>query len=303
VAVERVSGTAVEWASGSVASARRTSVASQVMARIEEIRVRAGSEVAAGDVLVVLDARDLQARVQEVEEALRGAEASAGLAAREVERAESLIREGVTTRQRLDQLTSQQRVADAEVQRLRQSLEEARTGLSFTSIRSPVGGRVVDRLAEPGDTAVPGEPLLNIYDPTALRVEVPVRESLAVSLRAGQTLAVEVPSLGERFEGDIDEIVPFAEAGARTLLVKVRLPADPRLFAGLYAKAAVPAGPRERLLVPEAAVERVGQLAFVRVLGPEGAAVRRAVTTGQRDATGRVEVLSGLAAGERVVVP
>jgi hypothetical protein len=110
-----------------------------------------------------------------------------------------------------------------------------------------------------------------------------------------------VPALGAPVEGRIDEIVPFAERGARTLLVKVSLPrSDARLFAGMFARVAIPAGERRRLLVPEAAVERVGQLAFVTVVTQEGAPERRLVTTGELAAEGLVEVLSGLRAGERV---
>src|SRR5690606_18193574 len=156
-------------------------------------------------------------------------------------------------------------------------------------------------LAEPGDTAVPGRPLLRIYDPELLRVEAPVRESLAVGLRVGQTLAVEVPALGEVVNGTIDEIVPFAEPGARTLLVKVVLPTrDPRLFAGLYARIAVPAGEWRRVLVPADAVARVGQLAFVTVVTEADVLERRFVTLGPA-ANGEVEIASGLAPGERVL--
>jgi RND family efflux transporter MFP subunit len=299
--VERRVGSAVEWASGAVESARRTAVASRILARIEEIRVSAGSEVAEGDVLIRLDARDLDARTSEVAEALRGARARLKLARTEHERMTKLVAEGVEAKQRLDRTESALRVAQAEVDRLEQSQRESRTGLSFAEIRSPVSGRVVDRLAEPGDTAVPGRPLLRIYDPTVLRVEVPVRESLAVRLTVGAPLPVRIPSLEEEFEGVIDEIVPFAEPGARTLLIKARLPYDARLYAGMFARAAVPAGEREWLTVPERSVERIGQLEFVTVVGESGPE-RRAVTTGPRLEEGRVEVLSGLAAGERVAL-
>ena len=151
-----------------------------------------------------------------------------------------LVAPGVESQQRLDRTESDLRVARAEVDRLEASQRIA-TGLSFAEIRSPVSGRVVDRLAEPGDTAVPGRPLLRIYDPTVLRVEVPLRESLAVRLTVGTPLKVSVPSLEQEFEGVIDEIVPFAEPGARTLLIKVRLPYDARLYAGMFARAAFPA--------------------------------------------------------------
>jgi RND family efflux transporter MFP subunit len=291
----------VTWAAGEVASARHTEVSARVVARIEEVRVRAGSAVVEGDVLVVLDARDLAARAGEAEEALRSGRAQLELARTEYARARSLLEEGVGTRQRVDQTRTARDAAEARVQGLQQALEEARTALSFAQIRAPAGGRVIDRFAEPGDTAMPGRPLLRIYDPTLLRVEVPVRESLAVHLNVGQTLRVEIPALDRSVDGDIDEIVPFAERGARTLLVKVGLAAgSERLFAGMFARVGIPSGERRRLLVPEAAVERVGQLEFVHVAGDGDALERRMVTTGETLDSGEVEVLSGLAAGERV---
>jgi RND family efflux transporter MFP subunit len=295
-------GPEVEWASGAVESARRTAVASRILARIEEVRVAAGSEVSEGDLLVRLDARELSARVREVEEALRGARATLELARTERERAARLLAEGVGTRQALDRAEGELGVARAEVDRLTESAREARAALSQSEIRSPVSGRVVDRLAEPGDTAVPGRPLLRIYDPSVLRVEVPVRESLAIRLEVGRTIDVRIPSLEQELAGVIDEIVPFAEPGARTLLVKIRLPQDARLFAGMFARAAIPAGLVERVVVPRAAVERVGQLAFVAVVDEEGRARRRLVTTGPETGEDGIEILSGLAPGERVAL-
>ncbi|HEY5657578.1 MAG TPA: efflux RND transporter periplasmic adaptor subunit, partial [Myxococcota bacterium] len=229
------------WAAGEVASARHTEVSARVVARIEEVRVRAGSAVVEGDVLVVLDARDLAARAGEAEEALRSARAQLELARAEYERARKLLEQGVGTQQRVDQTRSARDAAEAGVQGMQQALEQARTGLSFAQIRAPASGRVVDRFAEPGDTAMPGRPLLRIYDPTLLRVEVPVRESLAIHLNVGQALRVEIPALGKAVEGNIDEIVPFAERGARTLLVKVGLGRSAeRLFAGMFARVGIP---------------------------------------------------------------
>lgn len=301
-AVERVEAPALEWASGTVESARRTSVASRILARIEEVRVTAGDEVKAGDVLVRLDARDLQARQQQARDALKAAEAQLDLARQEFARADELLKRGVTTRQRYDQANSAVRVALAETNRLRQMLEEAETALSYTEIRAPVSGRVIDRLAEPGDTVSPGQTILRLYDPTALRVEAPVRETLAVNLKVGDSLTVEISAIGGTRTGTIDEIVPYAEPGARTLLVKVRLPNDPRLFAGMFARVAVPAGKTERLLIPAAAVTRIGQLEFTTVI-EDGRALRRMVTTGGTADGGRIEVLSGLTAGERIATP
>jgi RND family efflux transporter MFP subunit len=304
VAVEETTEAAVERSSGQLASARHAVVSSRVLARIEEVRVRAGSRVTEGDVLVVLEAGDLAARVAGAEQALRSAQARLALAQSEHARAEQLFREGVSTKQRLDQTAAELRGAEAGTREVGESLSEARTTRAFSEIRAPVSGRVVDRLAEPGDTAVPGAPLLRIYDPSVLRVEASVRESLAVGLRVGQMLRVEIPAVNAALEGEIDELVPFAEPGARSVLVKVRLPAgDERMFAGMFARVAVPAGERRRLLVPVAAVERIGQLEFVDVVGEDGARARRVVTTGEPAEGDRVEVLAGLRGGERVLVP
>lgn len=301
VASER-SQPAFEWTNGSLVSARRTAIAARVLATIEEVRVRAGDEVNKNEILIVLDSREFNARVRQTRQALAAAEAQRDLARIEKNRIEKLFKRQVASRERLDQAISDLRVAEAEARRLQDSLREAETALSYTQIRSPMDGRVIDRLAEPGDTAVPGRPLLRIYDPDALRIEVPVRESLAVGRKVGEAIAVQLPAVGATFDGTIDEIVPFAEPGARTLLVKIRLPPDARLFEGMFGRAAIPAGRRTRVLAPAAAVERVGQLAFVTVLGADGRARRRVVTTGDYDRAGLIEVLSGLAKGERVLI-
>jgi len=302
--VEERVGEAVEWASGQVASARDTVVSSRVMARIDEIPVVAGSRVQEGDVVVVLDARDLKAGVGKAEEALRSAQARLELARTEDARVRALFKSGVASQRQLDQATSELRAAEASVGGLAEAREQSRAEYSFAEIRAPVSGRVVDRMAEPGDTATPGTPLLRIYDPTLLRVEVPVRESLAVDLRVGQSLDVDIPALNDLLEGVIDEIVPLADPGARTLLVKVRLRrADERLLAGLYARVAIPAGQRKRLLVPSGAVQEIGQLSYVDVVTEAGGRERRLVTTGGHEPDDRIEILSGLEPAEIVWVP
>lgn len=303
--VQRKVGPVFEWASGAIASVAHTVVASRILARIVEVRVRAGDEVDNGDMVIVLESADLRARVAQARDAIKGARARLDFALSEKKRVEKLLKKGVTTRQRYDQVMSDLQVAQSEVNRLKENLREAETQLSYTKIRSPVSGRVIDRLAEPGDTATPGRPLIRIYDPTAPRAEVPVRETLAIQLDIGEPLQVDVPALSEapggKLDGKIEEIVPFAEPGARTLLVKIGLPPDSRLNAGMFARAAIPAGQRMRLLIPAAAVERIGQLEFVTVVDNKERLERRLVTTGDYRENGQVEALSGLAAGERVV--
>jgi len=302
VAVERSLEPATEWASGTVESARRTTVAAQIVARIEKVHVSAGDEVSLNDILMELDAREPEAQVQQAREALKAAKARRDLAASELERSKELLARGVTTRARHDQAISANSVARSDVERAGQALAEARAGLSFTVIRAPVSGRVIDRLAEPGDTVTPGAALLRLYDPNALRVEAPVRESLAVNLSVGDRLKIDLSSLGETLSGRIEEIVPYSEPGARTLLVKVALRDGSRLFAGMFARIGVPAGMRERLIIPQAAIRRIGQLEYAYVL-MENRVEQRLITTGEALSEDRADILSGLSEGVKVVSP
>ncbi len=291
-----------EAASGTIYSARHTTISSKILARIEAIPVRAGDEIEAGTLVARLDSRDLDARLAAARERVRSAQAASELALSERDRVAGMHASNVASKRDLDRTEAALRMARAELERARQNAADAEIGLSYAEIRSPVTGRVIDKLAEPGDTAAPGAPLLRIYDPGAMRLEAPVREGLATKLTSGQPLQVRIETLDLTIEGEIDEIVPAAEPGARTFLVKVRLPDDPRLFSGMFGRIAVPAGEGLRLVVPSGAIERIGQLAYATVLGGEATLSRRLVTTGPRGEGDMVEVLSGLTAGERVVV-
>ena len=301
--VKLVTETAIEEVSGTLGSARQTSVASRVLARVEEVRVRAGSNVNEGDVLIVLDARDLNARVEQVRKQLEAVITKRTLAKTERDRNTRLLREGAVSKERYDQSVATHKVAISDVARLELSLKEAQADLSHAKILAPVSGRVVDRLVEPGDIALAGRALLRIYDPNVLRVEVPVRESLAIQLKVGDVLRAKIPAINKAVDGTIDEIVPFAESGARTLLVKVRLPFDLQFIAGMFAKVSIPAGKINMLAIPTRALERIGQLEFVNVVDNSGMIERRLVTTGNRIGSHDVEVLSGLKEHEQVQLP
>ncbi len=303
VQVSKRHGQLSEWVSGTLVSARHTTVASRVMAKAEEVLVRAGDSVVQGQGLIQLDARDLRAKVEQVQQALQAAITKRQLALTEKDRHQRLLQENAVSRERYDQSVAAYQVASSEVQRVRLQLAEAKTALSYTLIESSVNGKIIDRLIEPGDTVVPGKALLRIYDPSVLRVEVPVRETLAIHLTVGEVLQVNIPAVNQTVEGVIDEIVPFAEAGARTLLIKLTLPYHENFLAGMFAKVEIPSGQAIYLAIPKHAIEGIGQLEFVNVVTEAGDTQRRMVTTGKQLDQNTIEVLSGLAADEKVLLP
>jgi len=180
-------------------------------------------------------------------------------------------------------------------------LRATEIALGETRITAPATGVVVDRRVEPGDLAMPGQPLLVLDDPRAYRLEAEVGESAVGRVRVGQRVPVVLDSLGRTLEGRVVEIIPASDPSSRTVTVKLDLPVDPGLRSGLFGRARFPAGERQVLVVPSAALVERGQLTAVYVVDDQGIARLRLVTAGARHAD-RVEILSGLDAGERVVV-
>jgi len=272
------------------------------MATIAAMPVRAGDAVEEGDVLVMLDSRELEARLEQQRQQVVAAEARLAEVQSNYRRIRPLAERGVTTQAELDRIESVLRSAQAELARAREAADEATTALSYSTITVPFAGRIIDRFADPGDTVMPGEPLLKVYDPRDLRLEANVRESLAAGLKRGEELVVRIDALGEEFPVVVDEIVPLADPGSRSFVVKVSLPARPNLYPGMFGRLLIPSGITKRFYIPARAIARLGQLEFVRVVGDDGI-VRRYVRTGIQRDDGWVEVLSGLEPGEKLILP
>ena len=300
ITVRQTSVPITEEAAGAVTAANRTSISPRIMATIQTLNVRAGDTVRQGDLLVTLDDRDIQARLSQAREALEAAEAQEKAAGFEFERMQELYARSVAPRQQLDQAEAAYRTALAEKSRAEKAIEETQVTLSFTEIRATTPGRIVDRLAEPGDTASPGRPILEMYDPQALQLEAAVRESLATTLEPGLKLPVRIDALDATLEGTVVEIVPQAEVGARVFRVKVGLAQDPRLYTGMFGRLIIPIGQRDLLAVPQEYIQTVGQNRFVCVVVDEEkrAISRRLITVGTLLDGGSYEVLSGLRDGE-----
>jgi membrane fusion protein, multidrug efflux system len=287
---------------GTLRATRRTQVSSKILAAILEIRVRAGDRVKAGDVLIHLDDRDARAKLEAARQGVAAAQADLERTRADYERYRGLLDEEIVSRQEFDQKEAAYKVAEAQLRRAREGVSEAETLLSHSVIRAPGDGVVVDKLAEAGDTATPGRPLLNLYDPAAFRLEAAVPEALASGLRLDDALDVRLDVLGATLGGRVEEIVPQAEAASRSVLIKVAVPREDGMVEGMFGRLLIPSRERARFCAPESAVREIGQLRFVDVVDAQGNLQRRQVTLGEHREYGRVEVLSGLEPGERVVL-
>jgi RND family efflux transporter MFP subunit len=144
-------------------------------------------------------------------------------------------------------------------------------------------------------------PMFTVEDVRGYRLEVAVNETDLSSLRIGQTVPVLVDALGNsELQGKVVQIVPAADPGSRSFLIKVDLPAEPRLRSGLFGRAQFSRGERQSLLVPRTAIVERGQLQGVFVLDQNQVAALRYVTLG-RPTQNDIEVLAGLQEGDRLV--
>jgi RND family efflux transporter MFP subunit len=300
VAARRISRPRYESAVGTVKPVHEVSVASKIMAVIEDVRVGAGQTVRAGDVLVVLDDDALVARVAQAEAAAEAARAAAERAAQDLGRAQRLASQNVVTQAELDAAFAAAKSTDAERMRALQAVEEARVMLGYARLTSPISGIVVDKRADAGDTAVPGQVLVTLYDPTQMQMVASVREGLASRLKVGEEVPAMLENLGLECHATVREIVPESQAASRSFLVKVSGPCPPGITSGMFGRIAVPLENESLLVVPERAIRRVGQLTMVDLV-TNGRVVRRAVRLGREIGADR-EILSGLAEGDRVAV-
>ncbi len=275
---------------GTVRPVQRATVAAKVMGAIAELPVVLGQRVKAGDLLVKISAGEISARVLQ-------AQAQLNQARRDLDRERDLLAKGASTPDMVKSLEDRFAMTEAMVR-------EAEVMLGYATVRAPFDGVVARKLANVGDLAAPGQPLLEVEGTGDFQVEAGIPDSLAPRLAAGASLAVEVPAAGARFTGTLVELSSSADAFTRTVTAKISVPTGMTVGSGQYARVLVPGAPVRALLAPAAAVSVVGELERVFVVGDaagQSRAVLRLVKTGAARGD-RVEILSGLADGERIVV-
>jgi membrane fusion protein, multidrug efflux system len=287
VQVERSSRPVITEVVGTVRAVRSATLAPLISGMVAEIRVGLGSSVRAGEILVRLSAREIEARLEQ-------SRAVAALAKRDRDRATTLKEQGAMSSAQYDTAMSQWSVAQARE-------AEASTLAERMVLRAPFAGVVTAKLANAGDTAMPGQALLVVEAPSALRFEARVPEAAADRLSVGATVPVRLDGFAEDLQGRVAEIQPAADDATRTRLVKVDLPEVAGLRSGRFGRLLVATSDSRTVTVPAEAVIRRGQLETVFVLD-SGTARLRLIRTG-RERDGRLEVVSGLSGEEKVVVP
>jgi RND family efflux transporter MFP subunit len=315
-------------ATGTVRARTTATIASKVMGYVQQVSVQVGDRVREGQPLVTLDARDLEANLRraeagraeavsalpELENSIAGAKANYELAQATFRRIEDLAAKKSVSNQEFDEASARLKAAQAAyemVQARREQLQSriaqadqeqraARITRDYASIAAPFSGIVTARSVEPGNLAAPGAPLLTIEREGAYRLEAAIDESNLPAIRVGQSVKVTLDALARTFDARVSEVVPAVDAASRAYTVKIDLPALPQMRSGLFGKAVFSLTNRQALAIPAKALQENGQLQSVFVV-TSGEAHTRLITAG-RHHQDLVEALSGLQAGETVVV-
>jgi RND family efflux transporter MFP subunit len=310
---------------GTVRPLTQTKIEAQINAQILKVYVNPGTSVEKGADLIQLDARNEETQLKKAKEglafaknnlkqAMKSKESSkAGLdqASGEFKRSTKLYKSGVIASQQyeidqakflkakamLEYATESVSAAKTGIRQAEQVINEAQVILGYSRIKAPANGVIVNRLADPGDLAVPGKPLLLLQTSGSLRLEASVREGLISRVRQGETYDVKIETIGKTVPAIVEEIVPYADPNTRTFLVKAALPKIPGLYPGMFGRMLIPVKEEQSILIPKEAIKVVGQLEMVNIKSKEDKWESVYIKTGKHFGN-KIEVLSGLIGNE-----
>lgn len=321
-------------AGGVIRANTTATVTSRILAPVEQVLVKAGDRVRAGQVLARLDSRNFGAEERRATSGREAAEqaskaavserdaagAALALARATHRRVSSLHERKSATDDELDQAVAQLRGAEARAAGADARVAGAAAGLAAASagadaasvsaswaiITAPFAGVVSEKLVEPGNMAAPGQPLFRLEQQGGLRLEVRIDESRAGFVEVGREADVLVDAPGGldgaralTSTGRVVEMARDAAAGAHAFLVKIDLPAGVSVPSSTYARARFTGPARETIAIPTSAVIRNGQLTSVFAVDGDRARLRL-VSLGAQHGD-RVEIVAGLEAGDRIV--
>jgi len=316
---------------GSMEAIQQASIYSRVNGYVEKVLVNRGDAVRAGQPLVIIDHIGLQQAMQSAAAGVQVAqgnlvrdEASLANAKLSFERTRNLAQQGILSRSQLDDAQARLNVAEAQVaadhaavEQQRGSYNAARTNLGYAEIKAPFAGIITQRNFDPGTyvtataggsvagpgTAPSNNALLQVSDLNAVRVFVYVQEKDLAKVHLGEPVDIRVDTYpADVFHGTVSHTARALDPLSRAMQAEVDIPnRDGRLRPGMYARVALLTSVHHNAMaVPSPAVLSDGSQRYLFVVRG-GRAHRQPVVTGDEDGD-RTEILSGLGAGDEVVV-
>ncbi|HEY8026969.1 MAG TPA: efflux RND transporter periplasmic adaptor subunit [Burkholderiaceae bacterium] len=292
---------------GVVEAVRNTAIAAQVPGAIVELKVKAGDKVVEGQVLLRIDARSAQQTSAASQAQVLAARSSLDVAKKEFERQKHLFEKEYISQAALERAEAQYQATSAQLSAQIAEASAAHIQTDFFIVKAPYKGVVSEVSVSLGDMAMPGRPLVTIYDPSAMRVSAPIPQNAVSGISLAQPISVEFPSLPQaqrRMELSNGQILPTVDSATHAMQLRLSLPSSfdaavPGTFARVWLN--TKAGITTRLYVPSASIVRRAEVTGLYVVDESGHALLRQVRLGaaRGDMT---EVLSGVSLGEHVAI-
>ena len=306
--VKAVSVQPVEFAptvvvTGAIAAQTRTDLSFRVSGKITERYFDRGEHVKANQVLARLESQDEESEVRSATAGVESAQAQVHQATAAFERQRNLLATGNTTRREHDQAEANRRVAEAQLEQARAQLTQAQDQLSYTVLRAPADGVIVDRMAEAGQVIAQAQAIYGLALDGPRDAVFNVNEWVLANLAMDRGLAVALvsdPSV--RTLGDVREISPAVDARTMTVAVKIGLRGTPPLMTlGALVNATVPTRQFRATLVPWGALFEIDGKPAMWVVDPQSTTVSLKPVTVERYTRDSIVVTAGLEPGEAVV--
>ena len=292
---------------GVVEPVRQTVMAAQVAGAVVDLPVRAGDSVKAGQVLLRIDARTAAQGDVAGQAQAQAARSALDLATKDVERQRHLYARQYISQSAMERAEAQYQATSEQLRSQIAQASIAKIQSDLFVIRAPYAGVIAELPVALGDMAMPGKPMLTLYDPTALRVTAALPQSALRACVEGQPFSIELPGLprGQQVLSLTQmQILPTIDAGSHTRQIRIDLPkASPGIAPGLFARIWLPVAGDvgNHVMVPASAIVQRAELTGLYVIDANRHVQLRQVRLGQVHGQ-NVEILTGISAGERFVV-
>ena len=286
--------------SGTVKAKNVGVIASKIMGSVTSVAVQEGQHVGRGQTLLTIDDSEFAQKAKAAASAVESARQQKQLADVTFSRYAKLYEEKALSGQEFDQVETQKKIAESELERAKAMLREAQTYQEYAHVRAPFAGVVTGKKIDAGSMAMPGMQLFTVEDTSAFLVEAAVDEKLSSRIKAGTPVELVIAALNQTAKGKVSEIVPAIDPMSRTFIVKVAV-SGAGLKTGIYAKVMIPIGTRDALTVPVSSIVEKGQLSGVYAVDAKGIIAYRLVRTGKHFGS-NLEILSGLNPGDKIIV-
>ena len=292
--------------SGSLKALQTAVVKAKVAGEITGLNKREGEPVMAGEVLARIDSTEAQARLRQAEQQAEAALAQVQIARRTQENNQSLVKQGFISATALDTSSANLAAAEANHQAALAARDIARKTLTDTTLTAPLTGQVATRLVQNGERVGVDARVYELVDLSAFELEAALTPAQAASVQPGQKALLRVEGLSDPVEARVARINPSVQAGSRSVLVYLQVPASVGMRQGLFVQGNITTGQVEGLVVPLSSVRNDKPQPYLQVVRDGKIAHISAALDRQGVLDGEPMLVlnlatSGLAPGDRVL--